>query len=142
MKMKIIMAGIGAIVLAGGIFVFRQGSDFDSRATSISSSSMAPTQLKNVSNVSVVDGVQIIEIISKGGYQPRRSVAKAGIPTVLRFVTKATFDCSSAVTIPSMKISKILPNTGITDIEIPGQPVGTLQGTCSMGMYNFEVAFE
>lgn len=93
-------------------------------------------------NVSIVDGKQIIEIKAKGGYQPRKSVAKAGIPTILRFDTNGTFDCSSSVRIPSMDISKSLPLSGTTDIDIGSQKVATLQGTCGMGMYPFEVDFQ
>lgn len=93
-------------------------------------------------NVSIVDGVQIIEIDAKGGYLPRQSVAKAGIPTVIRFNTTATFDCSSSVRIPSMNISKMLPQTGSTDIDIGVQSAGPLEGSCGMGMYPFEVVFE
>lgn len=92
-------------------------------------------------NVSIVDGKQIIVINAKGGYQPRRSIAKAGLPTVIRFDTRGTFDCSSSVRIPSMKISKFLPQTGSTDIDIGSSTVGTLNGSCGMGMYPFEVEF-
>ncbi|MBP9732487.1 MAG: cupredoxin domain-containing protein [Candidatus Magasanikbacteria bacterium] len=93
-------------------------------------------------NVSIVNGVQIIEIRAKGGYQPRESVAKAGIPTILRFNTKGTFDCSSAVRIPSLDIEKILPPSGATDITLGEQASGTLQGSCGMGMYPFEIEFQ
>lgn len=99
-------------------------------------------QVANANNVTVVDGKQIIEINAKGGYQPRKSIAKAGIPTIIRFDTKGTFDCSSSVRIPSMNISKNLPQTGSTDIDIGSQQVATLQGTCGMGMYPFEVEFQ
>lgn len=93
-------------------------------------------------NVSIVDGVQIVEIDAKGGYLPRKSVAKAGVPTTIRFNTVATFDCSSSVRIPSMNISKLLPQTGSTDIDVGVQGVGPLEGSCGMGMYPFEVLFE
>ena len=46
-------------------------------------------------NVSIVNGKQIIQIQARGGYQPRRSTAKAGLPTILRFSTSGTFYCSS-----------------------------------------------
>lgn len=93
-------------------------------------------------NVSIIDGKQVIEINTRGGYQPRKSVAKAGIPTIIRFNTKGTFDCSSAVRIPSMNISKNLPQTGSTDIDIGNSKLGILQGSCGMGMYPFEVKFQ
>lgn len=98
---------------------------------------------KNIftSNVSVVNGVQIIELKTKGGYSPRQTVAKAGVATVIRFDTNQTFDCSLSVRIPSKNISQFLPQTGSTDINIGAQPAGTFRGSCGMGMYPFEVDF-
>lgn len=91
------------------------------------------------SNVSVVDGTQIVEIKVKGGYRPATSEVKAGLPTVLRFETDGTFDCSSSVRIPSLGISKDLPASGATDIALGDLRPGTLQGTCGMGMYRFSL---
>ncbi len=91
------------------------------------------------SNVSIVDGTQIVTLQAKGGYQPRVSTVKAGIPTILRVNTTGTFDCSSALRIPSLKISKNLPASGTTDIALGELKPGTLDGTCSMGMYPFEL---
>ena len=93
-------------------------------------------------NVSIVDGQQIIDLTAKGGYSPRVSTAKAGIPTIIRFHTTGTFDCSSSVRIPSMGVSKNLPPTGTTDIAITNPQVGPLQGICGMGMYPFQVNFQ
>lgn len=95
-----------------------------------------------VKNVSIIDGKQIIEIHARGGYQPRKSIAKVGVPTVLRFNTSGTFDCSSAVRIPSLDISKNLPASGVTDIDIGNPKRGILQGMCGMGMYPFEIDFQ
>ncbi len=121
---------IVAAVLIGGAFMLTKGNSQEN----------TPTVPAN--NVTMVDGKQIVEISAKGGYQPRKSVAKAGIPTVIRFDTKGTFDCSSSVRIPSMNISKSLPQTGTTDIDIGSQQLATLQGTCGMGMYPFEIEFK
>lgn len=93
-------------------------------------------------NVTLVDGKQIIEIRAKGGYTPSSTIAQANVPTILRFITSGTFDCSSAVRIPALGISKNLPFSGTTDIEVGSNPVGTLQGTCGMGMYPFEINFK
>lgn len=96
----------------------------------------------SVNNVSIVDGKQIIEISAKGGYSPRITMAKADIPTIIRMSTKGSFDCSSAVSIPSLGYRANLPPTGTTDIEVPAQkPGSTLQGLCTMGMYNFQIKF-
>ena len=100
------------------------------------------TEEQIVNNVSVVNGKQIIEIRAKGGFNPIHSVARAGIPTILRVDTDGTFDCSSTVRIPSMNISQNLPMSGTTDIDIGIQKAGLFQGTCGMGMYPFDVRFE
>lgn len=118
-----------AVVLVGGGFVLLRGND----------GSVATVASDETSNVSVVDGTQIVTIKAKGGYQPVTSTVKAGVPTVLRFETSGTFDCSSSVRIPSLNISRILPSTGTTDIAIGALQPGTFQGTCSMGMYRFDL---
>ncbi|MEI8175228.1 MAG: cupredoxin domain-containing protein [bacterium] len=100
------------------------------------------TEEDSVNNVSVVDGKQIIEIRAKGGFHPVHSIAKANVPTVLRVDTNGTFDCSSIIRIPSMDISENLPMSGTTDIDIGTQKVATIQGTCGMGMYPFDIKFE
>ena len=97
---------------------------------------------ENKNNVSVIDGKQIIQIKAKGGFSPVHSVAKAGIPTILRVDTNGTFDCSSVVRIPSLNISENLPMSGVTDIEIGSHKISKLQGTCGMGMYPFDIKFE
>ena len=125
-----IVSIIAAVVLIGGAFMLTEENSSSETNTNITQN-----------NVTVVDGKQIIEIHAKGGYQPRKSIAKAGMPTVLRFDTSGTFDCSSSVRIPSMNISQVLPQTGSTDIDLGTQKVATLQGTCGMGMYPFEVNF-
>lgn len=126
--MKVIVISIlVAAVLIGGIIML--------------SSSGNSSQVANTNNVSIVDGKQIIAINVRGGYQPRKSFAKAGIPTVVRFNTDGTFDCSSSIRIPSLGISKGLPQTGSTDIDIGNQKLGTLRGSCGMGMYPFEIEF-
>lgn len=90
-------------------------------------------------NVTTVDGKQIIEIQAKGGYLPRVTTAQSGIPTTLRINTNGTFDCSSAIRIPSLKVSKNLPATGVTDIDLGTLAPGKIAGNCSMGMYPFEI---
>lgn len=115
-----------ALALIGGVYVLTKEN---------SPAEEVPT----LPNVTVEKGVQVVEITAKGGYVPRKSVVKEGVPTVLRINTKGTFDCSSSVRIPSMNISQNLPPSGVTDIELGTLPVGTVYGTCSMGMYPFEI---
>jgi len=97
----------------------------------------------NGNNVSIVDGVQIIEITAKGGYSPSVTMAKAGMPSVLRVETNGTYDCSSALVIPGMDYRENLTASGTTEIQIPAKEAGeTLEGVCGMGMYDFTIQFE
>lgn len=133
----VIMVSITVIVVGifGILLLLNRGKSDSAGSEQVKSES-------SVNNVSQKDGKQIIEITAKGGYSPKKSIAKAGVPTVLKFKTKGTYDCSSALTIPSLNISKNLPGSGETEIEIGSQGVGKLAGTCSMGMYSFEIDFQ
>jgi len=101
-----------------------------------------PATPSTASNVYIEEGTQIIEIRVKGGYFPQVTTASSGLPTVLRFITSSTFDCSSALNIPSLNYQTNLPLSGTTDVPISvPRPNTKLQGLCSMGMYNFIVNF-
>lgn len=120
---------IGISIIGGAVVFARSGS--------------TQAETASVSNVSVTDGKQIVELTAKDGYAPKLTSAKADMPTTLRVKTNGTFDCSSGVVIPSLGYRKILPATGSTDIEVPAQKSGTrLEGVCVMGMYHFDVAFK
>lgn len=100
------------------------------------------SQKEQIKNVEIVDGVQYITINARGGYSPKVSNAKAGIPTKLVFKTDGTYDCSSALSIRSINYQKVLPKTGEEIIDIGTPESGTpLKGTCGMGMYSFSVNF-
>ena len=89
------------------------------------------------------NGVQIIRVLARGGYSPRRIAAKSGMPVRLELETKGSYDCSTAFTMPALGIRKQLPATGVTKINIPAQQSGSvLRGLCSMGMYSFDIQFE
>lgn len=93
-------------------------------------------------NVYMENGKQVIEIAARGGYSPRFSAAKAGIPTIIRMKTAGTFDCSSSLSIATLGIRESLPSSGTKDIEVSSeQATGTLSATCAMGMYNFQIQF-
>lgn len=126
------LALIITVVLIGGAFILTEGTPGASNTEKVPAGN----------NVSIENGQQVITIDAKGGYSPRISTAKAGIPTIIRFRTNGTFDCSSSVRIPSMNVSKSLPPTGSTDITLASPEPGPLQGMCGMGMYPFQVNFQ
>ncbi len=120
-----------AVLLMSGLFVWRQNNRSEDSFGAASS------------NVSVNEGEQSIRIQAKGGYFPRVTTARAGLPTMLHVETNGTFDCSTALTIPEVGYRGALPSSGITSIKISPQLAGTtVRGVCSMGMYSFTVRFE
>ncbi len=127
------MKGIGLSLTLGALIILG--------AVLLSGGGDAEAPKTDGSNVTMEEGKQVVSIDAKGGYLPRVSVAKAGIPTVVRFNTSGTFDCSAAVRMPSVGVSKILPQTGTTDIDIGVQESGLFEGSCGMGMYPFEIRF-
>lgn len=118
-----------AVLIGGAIIFTNKGSSSNTESVS------------NNSNVELSNGVQIISIDVKGGYWPKKTIAKAGIPTTVRFVTNNTFDCSRSLRLPSLKVTKTLSQTGSTDIDIGSQTQGKFFGSCGMGMYSFEIDF-
>jgi sulfite exporter TauE/SafE len=76
------------------------------------------------------------------GYEPALLRARAGAPLRLALVTNRTYSCARAFVIPSLRIEKLLPETGTVWFDIPPQPAGsTLKFTCSMGMYGGQIQF-
>ena len=96
-----------------------------------------------VQNVEIKDGIQYITIDAKGGYSPRISTAKAGIPTKLIVKTDGTYDCSSSLVVRAAGFQKLLPQTGETEIDLGIPEAGVpIEGVCGMGMYSFNVNFQ
>ena len=128
MKATIISILISVVLIGGALwFMNSRGQNGEGQAN----------------NTSIVDGNQIIKINAKGGYRPRLTYAKAEMPTTLKVRTQGTFDCSSALVIPSLNYRRNLQPSGETEIEIPPQKAGTvMKGLCSMGMYNFQIRFD
>lgn len=126
-----ILIGIAVIVVIGFVFLIGSGNNNSADVKGASS---------NV--VSTSGDKQIIEVTVSGGYSPRTINAKAGVPTIIRMKSDGAYGCERAFRIPSLGISKTLPASGNTDIEITSQNAGTsLRGSCSMGMYSFVINF-
>lgn len=131
MKKVFVISSLITVAAFVGIIVLLKGNG--SNTTTVPSGQ---------TNVSVVDGKQVIQIDAKGGYAPRNTIAKANMPTTLNVKTNGTYDCSSSLSIPSLGYRSSLPPSGVTPIEIPPQPAGTtIKGVCAMGMYSFAVNF-
>ena len=133
-KTPLIIISLGLIIGIG--LIFTSGTKVNN--TNNNFASTGSTQ-----NIEIKDGIQYITISAKGGYSPRVSTAKAGIPTKLIVKTDGTYDCSASLRIGSVGFQKVLPNTGEETIDL-GTPIAGVptQGVCGMGMYNFVVNFE
>lgn len=84
----------------------------------------------------VTDGVQEATItVRSNGYSSSVSTLKKDVPVRLTLVTNRTGGCARAFTIPDLRISKILPETGTEIIEFTPKKTGRLAYSCSMGMY-------
>jgi plastocyanin domain-containing protein len=119
------------IIVVAFIFVFGSGN-----------SNSADVKGASSTVVSVSGDKQIVEVTVSGGYSPSTINAKAGVPTIIRMKSDGAYGCERSFRIPSLGISKTLPSSGNTDIEIASQKAGTrLRGSCSMGMYSFVVNF-
>ncbi len=128
--MKIIFWSLVVVVVLGGWFLLSRGVNKNSGNE------------KEGDNVSMVIGKQVINILAKGGYSPRVTLAKADLPSVIKMQTNGTFDCSASVTIPSLNYRTMLVPTGVSEVEVPAQKAGAvLRGSCGMGMYSFEIRF-
>ncbi len=125
-----IAVGVGVLIIVGAFFLRGEPTD---------EAKVVPTSI--TSNVTMEGEKQVVTIDAKGGYLPEVSAAKAGVPTIVRFNTTGTFDCSAQVRIPSRDVSQVLPQTGTTDIDIGVNQKGPLEGSCGMGMYPFAIEF-
>lgn len=131
-----LVIGLGIIFL-GGVKGNNSGNNKQNKTNTNEIST------NTVENSVIKDGIQYITIDAKGGYSPRVSTAKAGIPTKLIVKTNGTYDCSAALSIKSVGFQKILARTGEETIDLGTPVAGTpIRGVCGMGMYNFVVNFE
>ena len=125
--MKTFLALLVALLLVGGALVLTRGGGGDEPATR--------------DNVTTENGKQIVTIVARGGYTPARTIAKAGLSTIIHVISRG-FDCSAAVRIPSLQLGANVTAGETADLDIGTSAPGTLRGTCAMGMYNFSIEFQ
>ncbi len=129
MQKNTIISIIVSLVLIGGTLYF-----VSDRSVS-SGDEVAQSQ-----NIEIKDGVQYVTITAKGGYSPRVTQIKGGLPTKLVVKTDGTYDCSASLVVRSIGFQKILQPTGEEVIDLGTPKSGDkVQGVCGMGMYNFQI---
>jgi len=129
MQKNTIISIIISVALIGGTFYFISDRPVSS-----------DREVVQLQNVEIRDGIQYVTIIAKGGYSPRITEIKGGLPTKLIVKTDGTYDCSASLIVRSVGFQKILQPTGeeIIDLGIP-KSGDKVQGICGMGMYNFQI---
>jgi uncharacterized protein len=91
---------------------------------------------------SAVGKNELVLAVTGRGYEPQTLHAPANTPLKLNLVTKDTYSCSRAFTIPELSIEKILPKTGTVIVDLPAQKSGKVMNfTCSMGMFTGQIVF-
>ena len=129
MQKNTIISIIISIALVGGTLYFI------SDRSSSSGGEVAQSQ-----NVEIRDGIQYVTVTAQGGYSPRVTEIKGGLPTKLIVKTDGTYDCSASLVVRSVGFQKILQPTGEEIIDLGTPKSGDkVQGVCGMGMYNFQI---
>lgn len=90
----------------------------------------------------IESGLQTISIdVGDYGYSPESIQATAGLPTKIVLKTAKARGCTRAFVVPDLRIQKVLPESGTTEIDLGILEKGALNFTCSMGMYGGEINF-
>ena len=89
-----------------------------------------------------IAGVQEIEVLVKGGYEPGVIRLKRGVPARLVFDRQETSSCSEEVVLPAFGIKKFLPPFKKTAIELTPSDKGTFDITCGMSMLHGKLIVE
>jgi plastocyanin domain-containing protein len=87
-------------------------------------------------------GVQEVEIVVRGGYDPATIRAQAGQPLRLVFDRRETSGCSEEVVFSDFNIRRFLPANEKTVVEIKPERAGTYEFTCGMSMLRGRVVVE
>jgi P-type Cu+ transporter len=81
------------------------------------------------------DGVQEVEVLVRGRYQPDTLMVRAGIPARLLFNRQEDTPCSDRVIFSDFKQEQWLAPFAITPIQFIPSRTGEFLFTCAMGMY-------
>ncbi len=134
---SIIFIGVIAVITIGVVLLILGSGGSTTGTKGVDTSNTTAT-----SGITEQGGKQYIDIKAKNGFSPSVITAKANTNTVLRVSTQNTFDCSSSLIIPKLGITRSLPVTGKTEIDLGTQAPGTeILASCSMGMYKLTIKF-
>jgi plastocyanin domain-containing protein len=87
-------------------------------------------------------GLQQVEILVKGGYEPGVIKLKRGQPARLVFDRQETSSCSEEVVLPAFGIRRALPAFKKTAIDFTPKDAGTFDVSCGMSMLHAKLVVE
>lgn len=79
-------------------------------------------------------GVQEVEVVVKGGYQPAQVRVRAGSPVRLVFHRQEQSSCSEELVLADFGVRRFLPAHTRTAVEFTPTVAGSHEFTCGMGM--------
>ena len=82
----------------------------------------------------LADGVQIIKVTVKGGYNPDVIQVVSGVPVRMLFDRQESGDCSSRVVFSDFTVNQILPAFETTTVDFLPEAPGEYGFACGMGM--------
>jgi plastocyanin domain-containing protein len=87
-------------------------------------------------------GLQVVDVMVKGGYQPSAIVVKLGQPLRLNFTRRESSPCGEEVVLPDFGKRAHLPENRTVPIEIVIEKPGEYEFTCGMNMYRGKLIVE
>jgi plastocyanin domain-containing protein len=87
-------------------------------------------------------GVQEVQIVVRGGYDPAHVRVQRGAPLRLVFHRQETSGCSEEVVLPEFGIRRFLPAHTSTAVELTPETAGDFEFTCGMGMLRGRLTVE
>lgn len=90
---------------------------------------------KPIDTKTSIEGIQEVDVIVKGGYQPSTIVAKTGQLIRLNFTRNEATTCGEEVLLPDFGKRAYLPENKTITIEVLPVNPGQYEITCGMHMY-------
>lgn len=92
--------------------------------------------------VRTATGVQEVDVVVSGGYEPAEVRVTRGTPVRITFDRREESGCSEEVVLPDFGLRRFLPAFERTTIEFTPSRAGAFEFTCGMGMLRGRILVE
>ncbi|MEX0991864.1 MAG: heavy metal translocating P-type ATPase [Actinomycetota bacterium] len=97
---------------------------------------------KKAQTAAVVGGMQEVDVLVKGGYEPSQIKVTEGVPLRIVFDRQETGECTSRVVFPDFMINASLPPYARTAVELVPTTSGEFGFACGMNMVHGKLIVE